>query len=522
MLLENDLKLIKQKGISIDAINQQIELFKKGTQYLNITQPAIISCGISKLSDSALKKAGKKFEKESRKLNMIKFVPASGAATRMFKHLYEFKKHYKESPDRVLGLLADREFNSPYYFFENLANFAFINDLATHIHKKGGSIDSFVKDKRYGRILSALLGKKGMNYGNLPKGLIKFHKYNDFSRSAVEEHLVEAANCCKCSKKRINVHFTVSEEHIKLFQQHIDNKYTRFEKIFDVKYNITLSTQDSSTNIIAVNTDNEVARDEDGNLIFRPGGHGSLIKNLNSIDADIIFIKNIDNVVTDDKKNETFVYKKALAGVLINIQKTIHNYMKKAQDKSGADKNFINKILKFIVKELNILPPKDISNWDNDKKLDYIKTKLNRPIRVCGMVENEDEPGGGPFLVENSDMSHSLQIVERNQIKLKDKKQLNILSNATHFNPVDIVCSTKDYNGDKFDLTKFVDYNSCLISEKSYGDQKIKALEHPGLWNGGMSDWITIFIEVPIITFNPVKIINDLLREEHLILAKKH
>jgi len=522
MFSDNDLKLIKEKGISKKTINKQIEYFKKGTQYLNITQPAIVSCGINKLNDSKLKKANKKFEKESRNLNMVKFVPASGAATRMFKHLYEFKKDYKEFPDKVLDLLADRDFNSIYYFFENLSNFAFINDLATQIHKKGGSIDSFIKDKRYGRILSALLGKKGMNYGNLPKGLIKFHKYKDFSRSAVEEHLVEAAHYCKNKDKSVNVHFTVSDEHLDLFKQHLKNKVPRFEKIFDVKYNIGLSVQDPATDTIAVDTDNAVARDENGDLIFRPGGHGSLIKNLNDLEADLIFIKNIDNVVPDDYKAETYTYKKALAGVLLETQKTIHNYLKKADDKTANDKNFIKRTLDYILKDLNILPPKEINQWDNNQKLSYIKTKLNRPIRVCGMVENEDEPGGGPFLVENPDLSHSLQIVESTQINLEDKKQKNILDNATHFNPVDIVCSTKDYKGKKFDLKKYVDNNSCFISEKSRGDQKIKALENPGLWNGGMSDWITVFIEVPIITFNPVKIVNDLLRAEHLILSKKY
>ena len=262
MFSDKDQKLIKDKGISIDTINNQIEFFKKGTQYLKITQPAIISCGISELNEPGLKKAIKKFEKESPNLKMIKFVPASGAASRMFSHLFEFRKTYEESPEKVLDLLADRGFNSPYYFFENLAKFAFINDLATHIHKKGGSIESFIKDKRYGRILSALLGKKGMNYGNLPKGLIKFHKYKNFSRSAVEEHMVEAAHCCS-SRNNVNIHFTISEEHKEIFNQHINNKYPRFEEIFGVKYNIGLSVQNPSTDTIAVNLDNEIARDDE-------------------------------------------------------------------------------------------------------------------------------------------------------------------------------------------------------------------------------------------------------------------
>lgn len=521
MFSETDLKLLKDNGISIDIIESQIERFKKGSQFLTILQPAIISCGIIQLSEKKLKSYIRKFEKKSTKLELLKFVPASGAATRMFSHLFEFKKDYKESPEKVLDLLRDRDFNSTYYFLENLDNFAFYNDLVYSIRKKGGSIDDLINDKRYGRILSALLTKKGLNYGNLPKGLIKFHKYEDFSRTSFEEHLVEGVHYCQNINKEINIHFTVSEEHKEIFINHINRKYPRFEEIFAVKYKISLSVQDPSTNTIAVTENNLPARDAEGKLIFRPGGHGALLKNLNDLDADIIFIKNIDNVVPDDYKNQTYIYKKALAGILLTIQQKIFKYLNEISGKNRIDKKYLEKLLKFIKTELCILPPKDIKNWSIKAKLDYVIKKLDRPIRVCGMVENEDEPGGGPFLAENNDQSYSLQIVEMAQINLKDKKQLSIIKNSTHFNPVDLVCGTKNYKGEKFNLMKYTDPEAGFISEKTKGELKIKALELPGLWNGAMSDWNTIFVEVPLITFNPVKIVNDLLRKEHQTISKK-
>ncbi|MFC2118870.1 DUF4301 family protein [Bacteroidota bacterium] len=518
MFSKNDLQQIKKKGIPPNTINNQLSRYKNGIQYLTIIKPATTSSGIYTLNQEKRENAIEEFEKQSVKLNITKFVPASGAATRMFAPLIDFRKNYEESPEKLLHLLVDRDFNSSYYFFENLRKFAFIDILIRRIHKKGDSFDSLINEKRYGRILSVLLGKKGMNYAYLPKGLIKFHKYKDYSRTATEEHMAEAAGYCVGKNNQINIHFTVSKEYKDLFLEHIEDKHSRFAEKFNVKYNFSVSEQDSSTDIIAVDNKNKPARDENGNLIFLPGGHGALIHNLNKIDSDIIFIKNIDNVVPDVYKDETFIYKKAIAGILIQIQEKLFKYLIEIEEIDILDIKYLKKLLNFLKSELCIQPPEDIEEWSDIKKLNYVTAKLNRPIRVCGMVEIEDEPGGGPFMAKNSDGSHSLQIVENSQINLNDECQKKIYDRSTHFNPVDLVCGVRDYKGNKFDLTKFSDPEAGFISNKTKNGKEIKIQELPGLWNGGMSNWTTIFVEVPLATFAPVKIVNDLLRTEHQIL----
>ncbi|MEA3444531.1 MAG: DUF4301 family protein [Bacteroidota bacterium] len=515
MFSKKDLKQISDHGMTVEQVNAQIEAFKTGFPFLKITKAATITKGLFALSDAKTEKYTKKYDKALKKVKVVKFVPASGAATRMFKKLFDFMNSYTGSEEEYLNILVDRGSESIYYFFENLSQFAFYNDLQNKMHELGLEIEGLVKKKEYSEILKILLTEKGLNYGNLPKGLIMFHKYIDFSRTALEEHMVEGANYCNSSNGKVPIHFTISQQHKQIFIDHIKNIQSIHEKKHGVQYDISFSFQDSATDTIAVDPDNKPFRDDNDKLFFRPGGHGALIENLNSIDADIVFVKNIDNIVPDRLKKFTTPYKKALAGILLSLLETIQKYLKALDNADGLDDKKLNSMLRFVEKDLCVVPNKDVEKLPKQKKISYLKLKLNRPIRVCGMVANEGEPGGGPFFAVNPDGTESLHIIESSQFNPDNDTQKELIKNATHFNPVDLVCSIKNYQGKKFDLYKFIDKNTGLISQKSKDGKDLKALELPGLWNGAMSDWNTIFVEVPIETFNPVKAINDLLREEH-------
>ena len=355
--------------------------------------------------------------------------------------------------------------------------------------------------------------EKGLNYSSLPKGLLKFHTYDQWNRTSVEEHLVEGAMYAKNSDGKVNIHFTVSPEHLKLFTELIQLVSKEYEKKFDIIYNITFSIQKPSTDTIAVDDRNEPFLNSDGNLLFRPGGHGALLENLNDLNADVIFIKNIDNVVPDRIKNQTVTYKKALAGLLLKVQQQTFTYLKKLE--SGFDEKLISEIIPYIETKLGYHFSESLSDLSLLQKKNLLIDILNRPIRVCGMVKNEGEPGGGPYWVKSDEGSSSLQILESSQFNLKDHAQNEIFKKATHFNPVDLVITMRNYKGEKFNLLQYRDPETGFISIKSKDGKALKALELPGLWNGSMAFWNTIFVEVPMITFNPVKTINDLLRKEH-------
>jgi len=353
---------------------------------------------------------------------------------------------------------------------------------------------------------------KGLNYGSLPKGMLKFHNYGDSSRTAMEEHLAEGALYARNAAGNVNVHFTVSKEHLPYFKQLVSDKKSDYEKLFNVKYSVTFSEQKPSTDTIAANMQNEPFRDN-GKLVFRPGGHGALIENLNDIDADVIFIKNIDNVVPDKIKDSTVLFKKVIGGVLVSLQQQIDAYTELLESGKYTMDN-VREIIAFVQQKLFVRNPETKILEDSDLVV-YLLKKLRRPIRVCGMVKNVGEPGGGPFLAYNQDGSYSLQILESSQINLKDPESKAMFDASTHFNPVDLVCAVKNKKGEKYNLPEFVDKNTGFISLKSKNGKELKALELPGLWNGAMSDWNTVFVEVPISTFNPVKTVNDLLREQH-------
>jgi hypothetical protein len=339
-----------------------------------------------------------------------------------------------------------------------------------------------------------------------------FHSYPEGNRTPAGEHLTEGTYYAKDQNGNVNVHFTVSEEHKPLFKALIAARQSAYGQKLGAKFHTSFSVQKPSTDTIAVDMNNQPFREDDGTLLFRPGGHGALIENLNDIDSDVIFIKNIDNVVPDRLKEGEAHYKNLLAGVLAEMQQRAFYYLEKL-DSENVTSEDLTKMLAFTENELCISHSETFSSDDELKT--YLRTKLNRPFRVCGMVKNVGEPGGGPFIVKNPDGTTSPQILESSQIDTNDEKAMNAFKNGSHFNPVDLVCGVKNYKGEKFDLTKFIDKNTGFISCKSKGGKALKALELPGLWNGAMSDWNTIFVEVPVSTFNPVKTVNDLLRAEH-------
>lgn len=494
MLTQDDKAFLAKKGISEEKLQSQLECFKTGFPWLKLAGAASPEKGIMVPSDdekNAYLKAWDDYLTGTGKV--LKFVPASGAASRMFKNLFEYLDN-NEKTDFIQK------------FEDNLDHFAFIGDLKEAIAKNGG--DSSVRTA-----IATLLGEDGLSYGKLPKGLLKFHKYDDGARTPVEEHLVEGALYAGGKTGNVHVHFTVSPEHRSLFEALVAKMAPKYEEKFGVKYDVSFSEQKSSTDTVAANPDNTPFRGKDGKILFRPGGHGALIENLNELDADIIFIKNIDNVVPDRLKPETTEYKKLIAGVLVSKQAQAFRYLQ-LLDSGIYTHEQLEEIIHFLQNDLSCRNP-ELKNLEDAELAIYLRKKLNRPMRVCGMVKNVGEPGGGPFLAYNSDGTISLQILESSQIDTANEEYVKMFKNGTHFNPVDLVCAVKDYKGNKFDLRKYVDPQTGFISNKSKDGKELKALELPGLWNGSMSDWNTIFVEVPLGTFNPVKTVNDLLRPQH-------
>ncbi len=510
---DKDLKQFISKNIDKEQVNKQVSNFQKGFPFMEITKAATVGDGLLRLNDEQIEKYIQKYNYESTKLKILKFVPASGAASRMFKALFELIE-LKPGSEELASKMEKNDFNSASNFFQNLKKFPFYNDLQKTSVLKDNNLDELVKNKNTQIILQALLNETGLNYGNKPKGLLKFHQYTDESGTPTREHLVEGALYASGTND-IYLHFTVSPEHLTDFKNHVNTLKPIFEERFGVNYYISFSVQKTSTDTIAVDLNNKPFRNEDDSILFRPGGHGALIENLNELNADIIFVKNIDNVVPDRIKTETVNYKKALAGVLLDYRKKIYDYIPLLSSELSPTDKIFDEVTTFLKEELCFIPDNTFNTLSVGDKSSYLIDKLNRPIRVCGMVKNEGEPGGGPFWAINNDGSSSLHIVEGSQIDLNNKEKKEIIEKATHFNPVDLVCGVKDYHGNKFDLTKYVDNKTGFISEKSKNGKELKAMELPGLWNGAMSDWLTIFVEVPIITFNPVKVINDLLRPEH-------
>lgn len=476
MFNSEDLLQIARHGVTTEAVERQLENFRCGFPFLPVTRAASPDDGIRRMTQAEAQAAANTYDRTAAGLTIVKFVPASGAATRMFKELFEFVNEDK----RGKGIDT---------LLEHIREFAFWPELEAVL--PAGADDR--------SIVAAIVGE-GLNYGSQPKGLVTFHTYPEGARKAVEEHLAEGAAYAS-SQGTAHIHFTVSAEHMEGFRELLVVKVPFYEAHFGIRYDISFSVQKPATDTLAVNPDNTPFRTDDGRLLFRPAGHGALIENLNDIDADVIFIKNIDNVTTDARRADTILYKKVLAGLLLDLQERAFESLR-ALEVGGAE---LEAIAEFVERELCVKLP---ATYDTA----MLKSILDRPIRVCGMVRNEGEPGGGPFWVANSDGTESLQIAESSQIAPAD---LPLMRGATHFNPVDLVCGVRTSKGGRFDLRQYTDPATGFISSKSSGGRELRAQELPGLWNGAMARWNTIFVDVPVTTFSPVKVVQDLLRPEH-------
>lgn len=503
MFSPKDQQQIRAKGITIDEINHQITFFQKGFPFSDIIKPATPGKGILELTEEDQQHFQDVFVNRPPDFRIIRLVPASGAASRMFKSLFNASENLegKELNTQREWIADNKKIRR---FFKHLDNYPFYEDL------------SEPEKAEPAEILLQLLGKDGLNYANKPKGLLKFHKYShDDRRTAFEEHLREAMDYCGSRDNEVWLHLTVSPDHLDGFQTEAARILPKIEAETGMKIKLSFSFQKPETDTIAVDLNNEPFRNSEGSLLFRPGGHGALIRNLDALDADFVFISNIDNVAPDRLKELRVRQKQVIGGVLLEIRTKIFGYLTKLEGDESPTRGELYSMVSFLNEKLGIVIPSMWESWDENELKKWLFSTMNRPIRVCGMVRNEGEPGGGPFYVRSHSGEVSLQIVESSQIDLKDPEKTKLMQESTHFNPVDLVCSVRDYKGEKFSLANFVDHNSGFISEKSEGGRSLKALELPGLWNGSMAGWLTLFADVPLETFSPVKTVFDLDRKEH-------
>ncbi|MGO4772064.1 DUF4301 family protein [Flavobacterium sp. W22_SRS_FK3] len=503
---------IYNHGISFGNILKQLKIFKKGISKCNLISPATVSNGILSLSTDEFEEKARFFYDHKEKFKICKFIPASGAATRMFKFLIAFLNDYDINQETINSYINRKKDNDLAVFIVGMDKFPFYKSVYNQLKVIYPDFDTLDRDHKNYYFIKLLLSSDYFDFANKPKAVLPFHKYQTHITNPIEEHLNECVRY-GATNKIANLHFTVSEAHQELFEKAIDEIKEKVESESGTQINISFSCQNKRTDSIAVDIKDNIFRNKKGSFIFRPGGHGALIENLNNIDADIIFIKNIDNVIQNNI-DKTTLYKKALAGILIESQQKVFAYLD-AIEKHQIEEEDIEEIVTFLIQKLNIKMTGDFNKFTVEHKISKIKELLDRPIRVCGMVKNEGEAGGGPFWVKNEKGEISLQIVESSQVDLTNKKQKSILEDATHFNPVDLVCGTKNYKGEQFNLEEFIDHNTGFIVEKSAEGKTVKNYELPGLWNGGMSNWLTIFVAVPLITFNPVKTVNDLLKPAH-------
>ncbi|MBN1277901.1 MAG: DUF4301 family protein [Deltaproteobacteria bacterium] len=514
---DEDLRQICSHGFTVSEIMRQLNFFSTPPSYLNLLRPCTLRDGIRFIDPKKRRELIDIYDNKRQKYRCVKFVPASGAATRMFRVLLRFRNQGKDIIKELIEERAqsgEKDARELLAFMDGIRRFAFFEDLKAVMSEKDISIESFLDNGNFTEMIRFLLSDDGLSYGDSPKGLIKFHEYVDGSRTPFEEHLVEASSFISGRNGEAHFHFTVSKEHLREFEKLFDKVKSIYEERYQVKFKVGFSIQKDSTDTVAVELDNRPFRQKDSRLLFRPGGHGALLGNLNDIGADVIFIKNIDNVAPDRLKAEICKWKKILGGYLVEIKERIFEYME-VLTSGCTDEAFIDEIKAFVRDELCLRDSGFSENTSIDEDRTNLMERLNRPVRICGMVKNAGEPGGGPFWVKGGNGAVSLQIVETGQVDPHSEDQQAILASSTHFNPVDIACSITDWKGNRFDLKKYVDHEAVLISRKSKDGRELKALEHPGLWNGAMSKWITVFVEVPETTFNPVKTVNDLLRKDH-------
>jgi hypothetical protein len=512
---EKDSVQIENHGLTTDKINAQIARIKSGMAYSNLKEAATIGNGILKLESKKESHYISLFESKRNNLSMVKFVPASGAATRMFKFLFQFLNNYNFKEESIQDYIKRTNDKDIQVFLNGLEKLPCFEEVVLKTHKVIPNYNDLSYDERCVEFIKTMLDIDRLNYSFYPKGLLPFHKYKSYVCTAFEEHLFEGAFYASSNNKS-NLHFTISKNHHKKFEEELNHILEDVENQTENTFDVSFSCQKSATDTVALTSDNEIYREKDRSILFRPSGHGALLDNLNDLDYDIAFIKNVDNLVVREQLEEISNYKKVLAGVLLEAQDQAFKFLHEIE-KGNLTEDDIDAITKFMSNTLNIVLPSDFENASLESKIFYLQEKLNRPIRVCGIVKNEGEPGGGPFWVTDKNGTISLQIIEFAQIDLSNPKQKEIVDNATHFNPTDLVCGIKNHKGETFDLTKYVDHNAAFITDKTQAGTSIKALELPGLWNGSMAYWNSIFVEVPLMTFNPVKTINDLLKPAHQV-----
>ncbi|TRX38566.1 DUF4301 family protein [Flavobacterium sp. ZT3R18] len=507
-----DFLQIYERGIPLEKIKKQLSIFNDGVLKSVLVNPATLNHGILKLTDAAFEQKANYFDGNKSKLKLKKFVPASGAASRMFKFLTTFLNEFDFGNESINAYINRKKDTELALFIIGMDKFSFFKSVDEKLKEIYPDFNTLDRDYKNYYFIKTLLSTEYFDFANKPKGILPFHKYETHIAAPIEEHLYECAYYATSSNGS-DLHLTVSENHQAQFEKIIEEVKRGIEVKSNSTINVTYSYQKKETDSIAVDIENWPFRNDKGKLVFRPGGHGALIENLNAIDADVVFVKNIDNVIQNNIQQISF-YKKALAGILIELQHQIFDYLK-VLDSQEMNPERINEILAFLRNQLNIELNDDFHKFKLNSQISTLKETLNRPIRVCGMVKNEGEPGGGPFWVRGIDGTVSLQIVERSQVDLTNRGQMKILSSATHFNPVDLVCGLKNYQNDKFNLKQFIDSNSGFIVHKNNAGIELKAYELPGLWNGAMANWLTVFVEVPLFTFNPVKNVNDLLKPAH-------
>ncbi|GAA4889336.1 hypothetical protein GCM10023311_11710 [Flaviramulus aquimarinus] len=513
MFSDNDIQHIESKDITIEQVNAQVLRLKNGMSYSHLVSAATVGRGIESYEEQEIQDFIELYEENQEALSIVKFVPASGAATRMFKFLFQFLQHFKPSKESIEDYAEKHNDRLITLFFGSLKVFPFYNAVISKAKLVNPDYENLSEGEKNLEFVKTMLDEKGLNYSFLPKGLLPFHKYEDTAITAFQEHLFESTLYAS-SNNNAKLHFTVSEKHHNYFNEELAKIKEELEQQTKTKFDITFSYQKEATETIALTPKGDIYRNEDDSILFRPAGHGALLENLNELNNDIIFIKNIDNIVVLDKNIEVSNYKKLLAGVLLEIQQKTFSYLHKLDEANLTETDFKVMAL-FLRYRLNVSVNGDFDGFTPQEKTTYLREKLNKPIRVCGMVKNQGEPGGGPFWVKDKNGNISLQIVEFAQIDFRRKNQQGIVYKATHFNPTDLVCGVRNYKGQKFDLKDFVDPEAAFITMKTQNGVDIKALELPGLWNGSMAYWNSIFVEVPLKTFNPVKNVNDLLKPEH-------
>ncbi|MEJ2583993.1 MAG: DUF4301 family protein [Robiginitalea sp.] len=505
---EADQDFLSEKGISPQQAFSQIETFREGIPPVRLSKAAVIGDGIERLNAEERQRLRKHYRAHAQGVKIAKFTPASGAASRMFRALFAFLKEFKPLEHSLEDFFADRKNRAIRTFYEGLEKFPFYDLVRSRIgvspENRGKFLHAFVEE---------MLSEGGLNYGFYPKGLLPFHRYADHLATPLEEHLKEGAAYAR-SGDRAHLHFTISSQHREMFESEYEKVADRVTQKTGCAFEVGYSYQKGATDTLAVTPENEPFRDRDGRLLFRPGGHGALLENLNEQQADLLFIKNIDNVVPEHSLEEIATWKEVLGGYLLKVQEQAFRFSRLLEE-GALDLDLLKQVRKFLEERLNVRIPNAYAGYSLEEKLAILKDKLIRPIRVCGMVRNEGDPGGGPFWVRDANGNESLQIVESAQVDMGDEKQKEIFSEATHFNPVDLVCGVKDAYGKKFNLMNFRDPKQGFITDKTYEGRPLKALELPGLWNGGMAYWNTVFVEVPVATFNPVKTVNDLLKPAH-------